>query len=116
RRAGVERQSAGAGRRGAGASGRVAARPGRRSARGRGPPMTGLLIALAGAYGVWLLYTALACGWTGIAPGPRLRRGAATRRRMISASFKTWLVQAGLETVGIREFAAVVVALFLAGA
>lgn len=41
--------------------------------------MTALLVALAGAYGVHLLYTSLAFGWRGVGPGPRLARASVRR-------------------------------------
>ena len=53
--------------------------------------MTALVVALGGAYGVHLLYTAVAFGWRGVQPGPRLRR-----RRRPADRFHDWLVQAGL--------------------
>ena len=70
----------------------------------------GLGISLAGAYGVWLIYTAFACRWTGLSPGPGVPRPRPRRQR------RDWLVQAGLEGVDIREFAGVVSMLFVTGA
>src|SRR4051812_16084817 len=72
--------------------------------------LTGLLCTLAGAYGVWLLYTAVALRWTGVAPGPRLGRRS---RRL--PSMRDWLAQAGLADVEPREFAAVVATLMVVG-
>jgi tight adherence protein B len=59
---------------------------------------------------VFLLYTALAFGWRGVGPAarPRPRR---SRHRL-----QDFLVQAGLERVGVGEFVAVASVLFLVGA
>ena len=73
--------------------------------------MTAVLVALAGAYGVHLLYSALAFGWTGVAPGPRVRGAVAGRRRLAD-----WLTQAGLDDVRPLELAAVIGVLFVVGA
>lgn len=70
-----------------------------------------LLLALAGAYGVHLLYTAVVLRWRGLGPGPRAER-AATRPRGV----QDWLAQAGLDEVRPAEFAAVVGVLGLVGA
>lgn len=69
--------------------------------------MTGVLVAVAGAYGVFLIYTALALGWRGIGPGPALGSRRPPRRRA-----EEWLAQAGLEGVRLSEFAATMVVLF----
>lgn len=60
------------------------------------------LLALVGAYGVFLLYTALAMDWRGlgVSPEPLRRR---PRRRLDVAEF---LAQAGMERVGVAEFLA----------
>lgn len=73
--------------------------------------MTGALLAVAGAYGVYLLYTAVVFGWSGVGLGPSV--GAAPRRR---GRLQDWLVQAGLEEIRPREFAAVATMLFVVGA
>ena len=72
--------------------------------------MTALVVSLAGAYGVHLLYTAVVFGWRGVAPGPAVA-GARRRRRRADQ----WLVQAGLEDVRLAEFAGVMAVLFVAG-
>lgn len=72
--------------------------------------MTGLLLALAGAYGVHLLYTSVAFGWSGVQPGPRVRRA----RRGIRAH--DWLVQAGLGDTRPAELLGVVAVLLAVGA
>lgn len=73
--------------------------------------MSGLVVALVAAYGVYLVYTAAAFGWRGVAPGPAPAPG-----RPRSAQVDQWLARAGLAGVDRREFAAVVAALFVAGA
>ena len=70
--------------------------------------MTRLVIAGTGAVGVYLLYTALAFGWRGVGPSER-QRG---RRDHV---VEEWLAQAGLAGIRPRDFAAVSVALALAG-
>lgn len=71
--------------------------------------MTGLLLALVGAYGVHLLYTSLALRWHGVGPGPRVT----TRRR--SRKVHDWLVQAGLDETRPAELVAVEAVLLLIG-
>jgi tight adherence protein B len=77
--------------------------------------VTGLLLALAGAYGVFLVYTAVVMRWRGVGFGPptvdRSRRGAARRARA-----QEWVVQAGLDEVRPTELASVMGALFVLGA
>lgn len=74
------------------------------------PGVAAFLLALVVGYGVFLLYTAIAFGWRGLGPAarPRPRR---QRHRVTD-----FLVQAGLERVGVAEFAAVTGVLFLVGA
>lgn len=69
-----------------------------------------LLLALAGAYGVFLVYTAVAFHWTGVGLAP-----AADGRRRARQRAKEWLAQAGLEGVEPPQFAAVVAVLFVVG-
>ena len=71
----------------------------------------GLVLALVGAYGVFLLYTALVLGWGGVGVGPSSGRRARSRTRGAE-----WLAQAGLDGVAPREFAAVMAVLFVVGA
>lgn len=73
--------------------------------------MTALLLAVLAAYGVFLIYTALALQWSGLGPAPR-----GERRRPPGQRSAEWLAQAGLEGVAPREFAAVMAVLFLVGA
>ncbi|TMM20670.1 MAG: hypothetical protein E6G01_00100 [Actinobacteria bacterium] len=72
--------------------------------------MAATILALVGAYGVFLLYTAIVLEWRGLAPGPA-REERAPRRRWAHQ----WLAQAGLEEVRGREFLTVMVALTLVG-
>ena len=71
-----------------------------------------LAVALAGAYGVYLLYTAWAFGWRGAGVGPARLRSAPRLR----AKAEQWLAQAGLEGVGPTEFLTVMAVLFVVGA
>ncbi|HUP87207.1 MAG TPA: hypothetical protein VM143_16250 [Acidimicrobiales bacterium] len=75
--------------------------------------MTGLLLAVLGAYGVFLLYTALVLGWRGVGLGP-----ASTNRpaKVPTARLQEWMAQSGLDGVRPREFATVVAFLVLVGA
>jgi tight adherence protein B len=75
-------------------------------------PLLPLAVSLAGAYGVFLLYTAFAFGWRGTGVGPRRLRPE-TRFR---ARAEQWLAQAGLEGVSPTEFLTVMAVLFLVGA
>ena len=70
-----------------------------------------LVLALLAAYGVFLLYTALALRWGGLGLAPQNDRRPTGRQRSAE-----WLAQAGLEGVEPREFAAVMVVLFVVGA
>ena len=73
--------------------------------------MTALLVSLCGAYGVFLVYTAVAFGWRGVSPGPGVAGVVRPRRRA-----EQWLAQAGLDDVRVADFAAVMAVLFIAGA
>ena len=73
--------------------------------------MSALAVTLAGAYGVWLLYTAVVFGWRGVRPGPVVARAKKPKRNAAD-----WLAQAGLGDVRLSEFAAVVATLFVVGA
>ena len=73
--------------------------------------MTGVLLSLVAALGVFWLYTALSWGWEGFGFGPRI----AQKARRPGRSFDAWLSQAGLGGVDKREFLAVVAMLFLLG-
>lgn len=75
--------------------------------------MTAVVVAAAAAYGAFLLYTALALGWQGLAPGPR---GPREPRPTIGRRGRDWLAQAGLAHVAPREFAAVIAVVFVLGA
>lgn len=73
--------------------------------------MTGLFLAVLAAYGVFLLYTALAMRWTGFGLSPMGDSERSSRLRTAE-----WLAQAGLEGVEPREFVAVMAVLFMVGA
>jgi tight adherence protein B len=75
--------------------------------------VTGLLLAALAAYGVHLVYTSAALGWTGLRPGPAAPARGVARRR---ATARDWLAQAGLDDVRPAEVAAVIAVLFAAGA
>jgi tight adherence protein B len=68
-------------------------------------------VTLCGSYGVWLLYIAAVCRWSGLAPAPHLLDRPRPKQHRTS-----WPVQAGLDGVDAKEFAAVVAALFGIGA
>ena len=68
--------------------------------------MTGLVLALLAATGVYYLFTSLAYGWRGVGLAPAV--GASRQRRPL---VQEWLVQAGLGDVRLRDFAAVMVLL-----
>jgi len=68
---------------------------------------------LAVAYGVFLLYTSLTMGWTGLGFGPG--RVRAPDGPGAHARAEQWLAQAGLEDVGIGEFVTVMAVLFMVG-
>lgn len=69
------------------------------------------LVALLAAYGVFLVYTAVVFGWSGMGLGPAVVGSSRNRRRS-----QRWLAQAGLAEVNAREFAGVMAVLFLVGA
>ncbi|MDQ6927336.1 MAG: hypothetical protein M3159_01580 [Actinomycetota bacterium] len=73
--------------------------------------MIGLVITVAGAYGVFLVYTSLVLGWQGFGVGPRTGSVTPSPRRV-----EQWLVQAGLDDVRSSEFVAVLGVVFLLGA
>lgn len=73
--------------------------------------MTGVLLAVLGAYGVYLIYTSVAFRWRGFGVGPRAKTAAARRR----SGTRDWLVQAGLAEVKVGEFALLMVVLFAVG-
>lgn len=74
-------------------------------------PVIGFLLALLAAYGAFLLYTSLALGWRGLGPTARPARRRNQRQRLAD-----FLVQAGLDRVGVGEFLAVAAVLFVVGA
>ncbi len=72
--------------------------------------MTGLALAVVGAYGVFLFYTALALGWSGVGIGPASVVTGARRNRL-----SRWSGRAGLEGIPLREMAAVMATLSVIG-
>lgn len=74
--------------------------------------MKGLLVAVCGAYGAYLLYTALALNWAGLGLGPSVGRSPSKRR----GRAQEWLAQAGLDGVRPSQFAAAMAVLFVVGA
>ena len=75
--------------------------------------MVGLLLAVVGAYGVFLLYTGVALGWSGLGFGPDRVAG---RRHRAATRAREWMVQAGLDEVKPAEFLTVMALLFVVGA
>ena len=73
--------------------------------------MIPVIAAVSAAYGTHLLYTALVLRWEGVGPGPA-RVHTRTARRARPAE---WLAQAGLGTVAVGEFAAVIGVVFVLG-
>lgn len=73
--------------------------------------MSAVAVAAVGAYGVYLLYTAVAFGWRGLGLTPRRKR-VLQRRKPASE----WLWQAGLEGVRPGEFLTVMAVLFVVAA
>jgi tight adherence protein B len=69
-----------------------------------------LVLAVVGAYGVHLLYTAVALRWRGLGAGPKVEKEAGG-----TSSMDNWLAQAGLEGIRPIEFAAVMAVLFVIG-
>lgn len=74
------------------------------------PSLLAFLLAVVAGYGVFLVYTALAFGWrgVGVSPTPFRRRGRSVQVREL-------LHQAGLDRIGVGEFAAVAIVLFGVG-
>jgi tight adherence protein B len=72
----------------------------------------GLLVALAGAYGVFLLYSAVVLGWEGLALAPGLGGGGPSARTVV----RRGLERAGLGDVPLSRFWGATALLFVAGA
>jgi tight adherence protein B len=73
------------------------------------PGLVGFVLAIVGAYGVFLVYTAVAFRWSGVGVAPSAVGNGGRRRRRL----EDYLVQAGLEHVRLVELAAVEVVLFV---
>ena len=76
-----------------------------------GSPVLALAVALSGAYGVFLLYTAVAFRWRGLGVGDSRIRSQPRLR----ATARQWLAQAGLEGVSPAEFVTIMAVLFVVG-
>ena len=72
--------------------------------------MAGLLVAVAAAYGVHLLYTSVTFGWEGVRPGPRGAGGSAGSDRRWA-----WLADVGFDDLGRGELLGAGGALFVLG-
>src|SRR2546421_2164503 len=70
-----------------------------------------VLLAMAAAYGAFLIYTYIVLGWRGIGPGTSV----GTREKGRRQSLSDWLRQTGIESEP-RGLIAVVVTLFVIGA
>jgi tight adherence protein B len=75
--------------------------------------VTAVLLAVVGAYGVFLVYTAVVFGWSGVGPGPSAASPLTRDRR---GRVRDWMVQAGFDEVRPVEVVAVMGVLFLVGA
>jgi tight adherence protein B len=72
--------------------------------------MTALALAVLASYGVFLIYTSVALGWTGLQPGP-----APVRRQTSRRTLDDRLAGAGLGSVRPPQLLAVMTALFVVG-
>ena len=77
--------------------------------------MIPLLIAVTAGFGVFLMYSALSLGWSGLGLGPRIGSASRSRRGVGTFDVDVWLQQAGLEGTDKREFLVVVASLFIVG-
>ncbi len=74
--------------------------------------MIAVLIALTAGAGTYLVYTAAAFGWRGVAPSSTVSPRAGRRP---TGALRGWLTQAGLADVALSEFGTVVAVLGIAG-
>ena len=79
------------------------------------PPMIPLLLAVTAGFGVFLLYSALSLGWSGLGLGPRIGSTSRSHTGVGTLDVDVWLQQASLEGTDKREFFVVVAALFVVG-
>lgn len=77
--------------------------------------MIPLLLAVTAGTGVFLMYSALSLGWSGLGFGPRIGAPVRSRARVGRIDIDVWLQQAGLDGIDKREFFAVVAMLFVVG-
>lgn len=75
--------------------------------------ITGFVLAVVGAYGVYLLWTAFAFGWQGLAPTTTTAAGG--RRPSLRMRLSDYLVQAGVDRLGVKELLGVAVGMFVIG-
>jgi tight adherence protein B len=68
------------------------------------------LLSLVGAYGVFLVYTSVALGWSGAGLAPPVRRRERSGPRV---DVQQWLTQAGLDGVRPSQFAGTVALVFV---
>ncbi len=74
------------------------------------PALLAFLLAVLAGYGVFLVFTSVVLGWTGLGISP-----TPFRRRSRSRQLGELLAQAGLERIGVGEFLAVALVLFGVG-
>ena len=74
--------------------------------------MTALVVAVVGAYGVFLVVTAVLFGWEGLAPRPVPRAASRSPRARAAA----WVRGAGLEGLGLPQLTATAATAGIAGA
>lgn len=75
--------------------------------------LTGFLLAIAGAYGVYLIWTSVVFGWRGLAP--TATRASGSQRTSRRTRLEEYLVQAGVDRLGVKEFIAVSIGMFIIG-
>lgn len=78
------------------------------------PGVIGFVVAVVGAYGVYLVWTAVAFGWRGLAP--TTTRASGGRRPSLGVRLEEYLVQAGVDRLGVKEFIGVAALMFVVGA
>lgn len=74
--------------------------------------MSGLLLAVVGAYGTFLVFSAVAYGWSGLRLGPPPVR---SERDRFAVRLRRWMSQAGLGDVAPAEFIGVSALLAIVG-
>ena len=74
------------------------------------PALLAFLLAVLAGYGVFLVYTSVVLDWSGLGISP-----TPFRRRSRTRPLSDLLAQAGLDRIGVAEFGAVAVVLFVLG-